>query len=68
MRNKMRKVKNHVYNHRAKYTALVTIPATVIVMDRHYAQYVYVARHMAVFLHDHDLGPKFLEMYKAKAL
>jgi hypothetical protein len=72
MRTKMRKIKNHVYNHRAGYTALVTIPTTAIttavVMDRQYAPYVYIARHMAVFLHDHDLGTKFLEMYKAKAL
>ncbi len=63
MLTKVLNVKNHVYHHRAKYTALVTIPTTVIVMNRHYAPYVEVAKVMAVFIHDHDLGPKFLELH-----
>jgi hypothetical protein len=35
-------------------------------MERHYAPYVEVAGNMAVFLHDHDLGTKFLELYETK--
>lgn len=61
MLNKLRKAKNHVYRHRAKYTALVTIPVTVAVTRGRYMSYVYVARDMAVFLHKHDLGEKFLQ-------
>jgi hypothetical protein len=55
------KVKTHVYLNRAKYTALVTVPVTIIVMNRIYKPYVLVAREMAVFLYEHDLGTKFLE-------
>jgi hypothetical protein len=61
MRTKIAKVKNHIYRNRAKYTAVVTIPTTIIVMNHHYKPYVLVARDMAVFLHDHDLGTKFLK-------
>lgn len=65
MFSKVKKMKNHVYRHRARYTALVTIPVTVIVMELHYKPYVEVGKAMAVFLYDHGLGKEFMDLNAA---
>jgi hypothetical protein len=64
MRDKLQKMKDHVYQNRAKYTAAVTVPVTALVMRSHYKPYVDVAKVMAVFIHDHELGQKFLALYQ----
>lgn len=61
----VKKIKDHIYHHRAKYTALVTIPTTAVVMNKHYKPYVDTAKVMAVFIHDNNLGQRFLEVTKS---
>lgn len=56
------KIKGHVYQNRAKYTALVTIPTMYIVMNKYYRPYVETAKIMAVFIHDHNLGQRFIDV------
>lgn len=62
MKIKLDKFKNHIYQNRAKYTALVTIPTMYVVMSNHYKPYVEIGKVMAVFIHDHDLGQRFLDV------
>lgn len=62
MKIKFNKIVDHVYLHRARYTALVTIPTMYFVMSNHYRPYVETGKVMAVFIHDHDLGQRFLEV------
>jgi hypothetical protein len=65
---KLQEIKNHVHQHRAKYTAMVTIPATAIVVSSHYASYVQAAHLLSRFIVENNLGAEFVQRYGTKAL